>query len=95
MCLPSKHISVPVNIYTAWATTTFSSIFPRNGLEEYFKDSRDIKKVKDPGKCEKQKDQHGKGGVKGTYIGAMGLTFPSFPQSPASSTAKAYKIRHC
>lgn len=66
---------------------------PRNSLEEYFKDSRDIKKGKNPGKCEKQEDQHGKRDMKRTYTAAKGLRFLSVsPHKPAGSAAKTCKI---
>uniref|UniRef100_A0A8C9A802 Nuclear RNA export factor 2 n=1 Tax=Prolemur simus TaxID=1328070 RepID=A0A8C9A802_PROSS len=40
--------SAPGNTRTGWTTTSCSSFSFRNGLCEYFKDSRNMKKVKDP-----------------------------------------------
>lgn len=46
----SRYRPAPVSVHTAVTTMSFSSLFPRSNLGEYFKDSRNVKKLKDPSK---------------------------------------------
>lgn len=58
--LAQQTLAGTCGIATALTTASFSSYSPRSNLAEYFKDSRNVKKLKDPSKCVTRAKQVGR-----------------------------------
>lgn len=88
-----------LSTHTAVTTASCSSLFLRSNLGEYFKDSRNVKKLKDPSKCVTGAKQGGRRERKEPVLGLRAWPLLTSaappPRSAAVPAAEAHAAQRC